>query len=298
MLLEKTRRFFRERGFLEVETPILARAAHTDPHIEPLSTQVFYKGQSHPYFLQTSPEFAMKRLLAVGSPPIFQITKAFRDGDFGRYHNPEFTILEWYRPYCDHNQLMDEVDALLQEILAAKKAERMTYCKLFQKTLGIDPFHVSLEKLKAITCERGASEVVLASDKDTLLQFLLGQLECTLGQVAPCFVYDFPAEQAAMAKIRKLDRVAERFEVYFKGLELGNGFHELTDPIEQRKRFEADLHQRKIRNQQDIPIDELFLKSIPHLPPCAGIAMGIDRMVMLKVGAQSISEVMAFWGIA
>lgn len=294
ILLEKTRRFFREREFLEVETPILARAAHTDPLIEPLSTQVFYKGQSHQYFLQTSPELAMKRLLAAGMGPIYQITKAFRDGDNGRFHNLEFTMLEWYRPFYDHHQLMGEVDAYLQEVLNAEKAERIPYGKLFQKTLGIDPFYVSLEKLKAIACEQGASGAALASDKDTLLQFLLSQLEHKLGQATPCFVYDFPAEQAAMAKIRKLDGVAERFEVYFKGLELGNGFHELTDPIEQRKRFEADLHERKIRNQKDIPIDELFLKSLAHLPPCAGIAMGIDRMVMLKVGASHISEVMPF----
>lgn len=232
----------------------------------------------------------MKRLLAAGVGPIYQITKAFRNGDKGRFHNLEFTMLEWYRPFYDHHRLMDEVDAFLQETLATTKAQRITYCQLFQNMLGIDPFHVSLEKLKILAVERGARQRVLTSNKEVLLQFLLGQLEHKLGQTTPCFVYDFPASQAAMAKIRKTDGVAERFEVYFKGIELGNGFHELTDPREQRKRFELDLHQRQIQNQQSIPIDETFLESLAHLPPCAGIAMGIDRMVMLKVGATSILE--------
>lgn len=295
-IVEKIRTFFRERDFLEVETPILAKAAHTDPYIEPLQTQVHYQGRSHRCYLQTSPEFAMKRLLAAGSPPIFQVTKAFRDGDFGQYHNPEFTILEWYRPHYDHHQLMQEVDEFFQIILGTSPAQRILYRELFLKFFNFDPFGVDLEILKHHAFHLNASKHVLESDKDTLLQYLLGHVESSLGKEAPLFIYDFPASQSVLAKVVECDGrlIAERFEIYYQGLELGNGFYELTDPKEQRQRFEADLHKRRLLRKPEVPIDEFFLKSLSKLPSCAGVAMGVDRLVMLATNTHNLADVMGF----
>lgn len=291
LFFEKIRFFFRERGFLEVDTPLLAMSAHTDLYIEPLVTHIQFQTPQK-YYLQTSPEFAMKQLLASGSGPIFQICKAFRDGDDGRYHRPEFTMLEWYRPHYDHNALMNEVEAFLQALLGTQKAQRFSYQQLFLDFLNVDPFDISHESLKSVAKKAGASEAVLASEKDALLHFLFTTFETALGETAPCFVYDFPPSQAGLSKMNVEKNVAERFEVFYKGIELGNGFHELCDPEEQRKRFEADNIAREKKNHPRIPLNENFLKSLADLPPCSGIAMGVDRMLMINVGASRISEVL------
>lgn len=294
--LQSTRNFFDARGFLEVETPLLAKAAHTDPQIDPLSTELFYQGRPERYYLQTSPEFAMKRLLAAGAPPIYQITKAFRDKDFGRLHNPEFTILEWYRPYFDHHQFMQEVDIFLQVVLGASPAEKISYRTLFLEAFHFDSFYASHDEFRKQAAWLHASEAILESGVDTIRQYFWSLLEPKLGKKTPLFVHDFPVSEAALAQVTIQDGlpIAERFEVFYRGMELGNGFHELIDVDEQRARFLQDLETRKKMGKPPIPIDTLFLESLPSMPPCAGIAMGLDRLVLLATGKEYLHEVMAF----
>lgn len=298
-LLAHLRRFFAERGVLEVETPILASAPVTDPRLASFST--VYRGPGAPTgqtrFLQTSPEFAMKRLLAAGSGPIFQISKAFRDGEAGRRHNPEFTLLEWYRPGFDHHRLMDEMDELLGGVLATPPAERLTYREAFLRYAGLDPLVAPVADLRVAARTALGQVPDLGEDRDGWLDLLVSLvLEPRLGRGRPTFLYDYPASQAALARLRPEDpRVAERFEVYVEGIELANGFHELGDAPEQRRRFESDLAIRAAEGQPEVPIDEHLLAALAFgLPPCAGVALGFDRLVMVARGAQSLAEVMAF----
>lgn len=309
-VLAGIRAFFSRRGVLEVETPLLAAATVADLHLASLETRCSYPGPSGspgPFepmtlYLQTSPEFAMKRLLAAGSGPIYQIGKAFRDGEAGRRHNPEFTLLEWYRPGFDHHALMDEVEALLAEVLGSSPAERRTYGELFQERLGVDPHAAPAAALAAAAraaglAVEGGTPGAPALDREDLLHLLMGlALEPTLGRGRPTFVHDFPASQAALARIRPgPPPVAERFEVFVEGVELANGFHELADAAEQRRRFEADLARRRERGLPEPPIDERLLAALAAgLPPCAGVALGVDRLVMLAARAASLDEVLAF----
>ncbi|HEX4955199.1 MAG TPA: EF-P lysine aminoacylase EpmA [Thermoanaerobaculia bacterium] len=294
-LLRTIRSFFHQRGVLEVETPQLAAATVTDLHLASLSCQL--AGPESPrLFLQTSPEFAMKRLLAAGSGAIFQICKAFRDDERGRRHNPEFSLLEWYRPAFDHHRLMDEMDQLLAATLGVPAARRLTYAELFEGELGVDP-HRSDEAALTAAAERAGLDVPPGLDRDGLLHLLLAcALEPRLGFDRPAFLFDFPASQAALARLRPgTPAVAERFEVYVRGMELANGFHELADPGEQRRRFEADLAARRNLGLPEVPIDEHLLAALEAgLPDCAGVALGLDRLVMLALGADSIEEVLAF----
>lgn len=293
------RDFFAAREIMEVETPLMCYTSVTDPFIQsiPVHFEANPRENEQLYYLQTSPEYAMKRLLAAGSGPIFQITKVFRQGEVGRFHNPEFTMLEWYRPDVDHHQLMDEMDELLQCILHTAFAERKSYADLFQAFLQIDPHNASLAALKACAKANKLDVIMEMSDRDTWLNLLMSHLiEPHLGERSPFFVYDFPASQAALARIRDGNPpLASRFEVYYKGIELANGFHELQNVSEHRKRFAANLKTRQTLSLPTLAIDEFFLAALEQgLPDCAGVALGIDRLVMLATGQDCIADVLSF----
>ncbi len=306
MILAALRHFFAARGVLEVETPVLSAAAATAPHLQSLVTH--YSGPTAPHgrelFLQTSPEFAMKRLLAAGSGPIYQICKAFRNGEAGRLHNPEFTLLEWYRPGFDQHALMDEVEALVANLLVdvlAAPAERITYAEAFRRYAAVDVHKASMAALQDCARAGGIAAVPGLDDHDRTawLDLLLTHLvEPQLGHGRLCFIHDYPAAQAALARIRHhppAPAVAERFELYVNGVELASGYHELLDSGEQRRRFEQDKSLRRAAQLADVPPDENLLAALEEgLPACAGVAVGVDRLVMLALGATDIREVLAF----
>jgi len=247
-------------------------------------------------YLQTSPEFAMKRLLAADSGPIYQIAKAFRAAEAGRRHNPEFSLLEWYRPGWDHHLLMDEIDDLLGAVLDVPGGERLTYAEAFDSHAKLDPHTSSTDRLR-YQVDRLGVRGLDQLDRDDLLNLLLTHVvEPQLGRGRPTFIYDFPASQSALAQVRPGDPpLAERFEVFVEGVELANGYHELTDPDEQRRRFEHDLEERRRRGLPKVPVDERLLAALDSgLPDCAGVALGIDRLVMLKAGVKDIAQVIAF----
>jgi lysyl-tRNA synthetase class 2 len=297
-ILAKTRAFFAEREVLEVETPLLASAPVTDLHLQALSCR--YRGpgadDGRTLWLQTSPEFAMKRLLAAGSGPIFQICKAVRDGEAGRRHNPEFTILEWYRPGWDHHRLMDEIDELLGTVLGTASGERLTYEEAFLRYAGVDPHRESEQALRTRVAELGVPSAGKLGRDDLLDLVLTHLVEPKLGHCQPTFIHDYPASQAALARVRPgQPPLAERFEVFVEGLELANGYHELSDPTLQRQRFEADLAARREAGLPEVPIDEHLLAALEHgLPDCAGVALGLDRLVMLAMGTREIADILAF----
>ncbi|MBE3652638.1 elongation factor P--(R)-beta-lysine ligase [Vibrio navarrensis] len=299
-LIARIRQFFAQRNVLEVDTPAMSHATVTDVHLHTFQTQFVGPGyaQGSPLFLMTSPEFHMKRLLAAGSGCIYQLGKAFRNEENGRYHNPEFTMLEWYRVGFDHHALMDEMDELLQLVLSTAPAERMTYQEAFLRVLGVCPLQASMTELKLSASELGLSDIAEAEeDRDTLLQLLFSiGVEGKIGQQVPAFVYDFPASQAALAKINPNDpRVADRFEVYFKGIELANGFHELDNAQEQLRRFEQDNRKRVDMGLAEQPIDYHLIAALQSgLPECAGVALGVDRLIMLALGCDHIDQVTAF----
>ncbi|WP_040976615.1 elongation factor P--(R)-beta-lysine ligase [Necropsobacter massiliensis] len=297
-IIAEIRRFFTDRGLLEVETPVLSEFGVTDVHLASFCTEFIspFHEQSKTLWLSTSPEYHMKRLLAAGSGAIFQLCKVFRNEEAGRKHNPEFTMLEWYRPYFDMYRLIDEVDDLLQQILDCEAAENFSYQFIFQEYVGLDPLsaeqHELIEKAKEYHLSGAEHE-----DRDTLLQFLFSTVvEPKIGLNRPVAVYHFPATQAALAQISSEDhRVAERFEFYYKGLELANGFNELTDASEQQRRFEQDNRLREKAGLAPHKPDERFLAALQAgVPNCSGVALGVDRLVMLALGAEKISEVLAF----
>lgn len=298
LLMHRIRSFFVEREVLEIETPVLSRAATVDPQIDSF--------ESAGRWLQTSPEFAMKRLLAAGSGPIYQVARVFRVDESGRFHNPEFTMLEWYRPGFDHHRLIDECEALLFAIGGPASCGRLSYREAFLKHAGVDPFRASLAELATRCTEAigplpdqppGAASDALAA-RDFLLDLLMSHVVSPrLGRTRPEFLLDFPASQAALAKIRRdVDPpVAERFELFWQGIELANGFHELTDAGEQRQRFEADRARRLAEGREAPPYDRHLISALEHgLPPCAGVAVGLDRLLMLQLGLPHIGDVLAF----
>jgi lysyl-tRNA synthetase class 2 len=305
-ILAHVRSFFASRSVLEVETPLMSMAAATAPHLQSLTTR--YTGPFAPHgqqlFLQTSPEFAMKRLLAAGSGPIYQICKAFRNGEVGRKHNPEFTMLEWYRPGFDQHMLMNEVELLvtdlLADVLAHTSSERISYRDAFLRHAKIDIYHASSADLRACVYEQGIGVSGLDNnDRDAWLELLMTHsVEPHLGQGRLCFIYDYPASQAALARIRSdppEPEVAERFELYVNGIELASGYHELSNSDEQRRRFEQDGARRRELQAADVPVDECLLAALDQgLPDCSGVALGLDRLVMLAVGATELREVLAF----
>lgn len=291
--IQAIRHFFIERGLLEVETPLLCQHTVTDPFID--SFQVGNR------YLQTSPEYAMKRLLAAGSGPIFQICKAFRQEESGHQHNSEFTLLEWYQPGYNHFDLIKEVDALLQFILTSPPANIITYQACFESYFNFNPHTVSHHEIMTIAQQHLNLNHIEQYSKTTLLQLLMAKkIEPHLGFKQPTFVIDYPIEQAALARCTEGNNpIAERFELYINGVELANGFHELNDPVQQRERFNQDLILRQQLNKTIPTIDERFIASLETLPNCAGVALGIDRLIMQQCDCTQINKVISFaWGQA
>ncbi len=303
LLMQHVRSFFAARELLEVETPVLSRAATVDPQIDSFSSQ---RSGGVERWLQTSPEFAMKRLLAAGSGPIFQIARVFRVDESGRFHNPEFTMLEWYRPGFDHHRLIDECEALLAALDGPASCARLSYREAFARHAGIDPFMATRAELEACCVKTigplpempFVEEADESAARDFLLDLLMSHVVGPqLGRDRPEFLIDFPASQAALAKVRRdvEPPVAERFELFWQGIELANGFHELTDAAEQQRRFQADQARRALRGQPVPPYDRHLIVALEHgLPPCAGVAVGLDRLLMLLLGLPHIGDGLAF----
>jgi lysyl-tRNA synthetase class 2 len=293
-LLRRLREFFYGRNFVEVETPLLSNEVIPELHIEP---PAFNNS-----FLQASPELHMKRLLAEGMPAIFQVTRSFRAGEVGSLHNPEFTILEWYRAGDDMNAGMKLLDDLMQTVVNSPTAIRTTYAEAFQKTLGINPHTATCAELAACAAHHNiAAEGINTNDRDEWLNLLLAtKIEPTLGQSAPELLYYYPASQASLAKTIERDgiEVAGRFELYWRGVELANGYHELTDAAELRRRFIEVNTARTADNRPALPLPESLLDAMERgLPASTGCALGFDRLVMLALGADRIADVMAFTAV-
>ena len=295
-LLARTRAFFAARQVMEVDTPVLVNAPVTDPHIHSVAAEV---GAGVRMFLHTSPEYAMKRLLAAGAGDIYQICHVARGFERSRIHNCEFTLVEWYRLGFDLPQLMDEVEALVRGLCdahpaARRRAERLSYCEVFQRHVGLDPLQASLRELQAVVQHLGYRE---APQRDEILDLIMGAvIGPKLGTEAATFIHGYPASQAALARLDPDDpRTAQRFELYMGGVELANGFHELAAAAEQRARFSADLSERERRELPGHPMDERLLAALQSgLPECSGVALGFDRVLMLAAGAADIREVLPF----
>ncbi|WP_151808247.1 EF-P lysine aminoacylase EpmA [Acinetobacter soli] len=300
-LYRTIREFFAQRNVMEVETPIVSQAGVTDVHLASVQVQRHIEGRVQQQYLQTSPEFAMKRLLAAGSGPIYQICKVFRDDEHGRKHNSEFTMLEWYRPGLDLRELMHETAALLNVCLAHRFDEIrplvLSYKHAFQDRLDINPLQATLAQLKQ-TAQRVGLTLDLGDDRLAYMDLLFSHfVEPSLGFDTPIFLTDFPPEMASLAKVR-LDEdgeeVAARFEVYIEGLELANAYDELLDASVLRARFEADNQERDKLGLQVMPLDENLLAALAHMPECSGIALGLDRLLMVATQKLNIEQVIAF----
>jgi lysyl-tRNA synthetase class 2 len=296
-LLTAVRAHFATTGALEVETPVLAGAAVTDVHLE--SLEVRRSDGTRVGFLQTSPEYAMKRLLCAGAPDLFQVARVFREGERGRNHNPEFTMVEWYRLGIDHRELMGDVERLLRAMLepgrSVGRTRTVTYTEAFEATLGCNPLESDTSEIESSLRRHGLDvPAALAGDRDGLLDLgMATRVAPAFDHGAITFVHDFPASQAALARVR--GAVASRFEAFWGGLELANGFHELGDATEQERRFAADAAERARRGQPRRAVDRHLLAALnAGLPPCAGVALGFDRVVMIAAGATRIDEVIAF----
>jgi len=303
-LLARSREFFAARGVLEVDTAQVVNTPVSDVHIHSAAVQLTGgAGEPGRYFLHTSPEYAMKRLLAAGSGDIYQICHVVRGLERGRHHNPEFTLIEWYRIGFSLGELMDEVEALVRSLLGTLATgwpgERLSYREAFERELGLDPFTASPAQLAAAAQPLGyrADGAAPADTRDAWLELLMGTLVGPkLGRRSLTFVHGYPASQAALARLEPADpRSAQRFELYCEGVELANGFHELAVADEQRARFAADNAARALRGLAPCPPDERLLAALEAgLPDCAGVALGFDRTLMLATGAGSIQEVLAF----
>jgi elongation factor P--(R)-beta-lysine ligase len=298
--LRQTRDFFHSRGVLEVETPALVNAPVSDVNLG--SARVELAGRDIPMFLHTSPEYAMKRLLAAGSGDIYQVCHVFRGAERGRQHNPEFTMLEWYRLGFSLEALMDDVAALTRELLGkeaqALPVELLTYREAVRRHAGFDPLEAGAGELQRAAEALGFdAQRARAASRDDLLDLIVAaKVGPALGADSLTFVHRYPASQAALARLDAADpRVALRFELYYRGVELANGYHELTNAAEQRLRFDADQQTRRQRGLPVNSIDPLLLAALEAgLPDCAGVALGFDRVLMLALGAASIDEVLAF----
>ena len=294
------RAFFAERGVLEVETPILSAAGNTEPNIESFSTQFggHTDAGARARWLRTSPEHALKRLLAAGVGDCYELGRVFRNGEAGGRHNPEFSMLEWYRVGWDHRRLMHESIELVEAALAmlGRRAEVSIegYRQLFIDELGLDPAHAPIEDLRAPLAGQGIDPVGLTRD-DWLDLLLTHKLQPAFPRNRITVIHDYPASQCALAKVRPGDPpLAERFELYLGPYELANGYHELNDAAEQRARFERDNARRRERGQGELPLDERLLAVLDALPDCAGVALGIERLLMCLAGTDAIAEVLAF----
>jgi lysyl-tRNA synthetase class 2 len=302
-LLRQVREFFRERDVLEVETPLLSQAIGTDPQLAFFRTEFDFHPLRQTLYLQTSPEFAMKRLLAAGSGSIYQICKAFRNGEAGRFHNPEFTMLEWYRVGFRLADLMDECEALIERLFAGirtlEPAQRFGYCALFADHTGLNAAEFSPGEYRAYAQAAGLSEAgaICGDDHATWLDFLFSHLiQPHLGIGRLCMVYGYPACQSSLARLNEQNpQITDRVELFINGVELGNGFFELADPEEQNRRFDREI---AVRRQQNLPValkDERLLAALrAGLPDCSGIAIGLDRLLMVLFGKSSIEDVVSF----
>ena len=300
-MLGRIREYFSAQGVLEVQTPLLSAAAASDPQIESISAQPAAGSRR---FLQTSPEYPMKRLLAAGVGDCYQICPVFRDGESGRMHNPEFTMIEWYRVGYDVERLQRDVERLLcaacDGIRSFASARRVTYRDAIAGASGIDCRVAGIAEIQSVLAARGVTPANSADwDRDAWLDLLMGAVVGPgLGHDAPVFVRDYPASQAALARLRTESdghRVAERFELYVDGVELANGFHELGDALEQGRRFEHDLQVRRARSQPVNPPDRRLLAALSHgMPDCAGVALGFDRLVMMALGLPMLAAAMSF----
>ena len=278
---------------MEVETPTLCSNTATDPSIESLSS---HDRTGRAWYLQTSPEFAMKRLLAAGSGSIYQITRAFRDGERGRHHNLEFSILEWYRVGFDHHRLLDDVDGLLDRVLGPRTSSRIRYREAFSRYLDLDPFTATMTELHHACESRGFASRAAAAPRDECLDYLLAAAVQPALESGRVYLLEFPASQAALAQIRTgPPDVAERFELYIDGVEVANGYHELRDAVELRSRMQRDIETRRKTGRSAPEVDErLFAAHEAGLPACAGVAVGLDRLVMLAGRYRTLREVLAF----
>ena len=289
-VLAEIRAFFRDRGVMEVSTPVLAAAGALDPQIASFRLDI----DGRPHWLQSSPEFHMKRLLAAGSGPIYQIGPVFRAEEQGRWHNREFTMLEWYRPGFDHHQLMDELEALYWVLSGRSESfERWSYAALIWSHLGLDVASADAAALRQ-ALHPALGELPANLDRSGVLDAAMGLLiGPQLGRGLPCFVFDYPRGQAALARVA--GGWASRFELYWQGVELANGFHELSDAREQRRRFEADQAVRQASGLPAVSLDEALLAALQAgLPDCAGVAVGVDRLCALLAGHQSSETVLGF----
>ncbi len=307
-MLEAIRFFFNRRAVLEVETPLLCQATGTDPQLDFFSSYYHCDANKKQIkdkvlYLQTSPEFAMKRLLAAGSGSIFQICKAFRNGESGSIHNPEFTILEWYRLGFSLNELMDEVAELILELLYKQVAntvvQKISYVELFEKHTGLDPLVFCQNTYQHYAENNGISDAIsiCGNDYSMWLDFIFSfKVQTALNSSCLSMVYHYPAIQSSLARLNPQDpRVADRFEVFVNGVEIGNGFFELSDAIEQEKRFDKENLIRESKGIEQVNKDRLFLDALNSgLPECSGIALGVDRILMIKAKKKSLDDVMAF----
>lgn len=291
-MLQDIRAFFLLRQVMAVETPLLTSAGITDPSIESVCAEI----DSQQYFLQTSPEYPMKRLLCAGSGDIYQIAKVFRGAECGRYHNPEFTLLEWYRLGFTDEMLANEVIELI-EIVAGRSfvVESVAYAALFRQRWDLDIFSASTDTLEELSRHAGVHPGT-AMTCDSWLDLLLSMtITPEFPQDRLTIVRDYPASQASLARKHSNGLTAGRFEIYWGGVELANGYHELADAAEQRQRFEADNQQRKENDQLSMPLDERFLQALEGgLPDCSGVALGLDRLLMCVAGADQLQDVLAF----
>lgn len=296
-MLRQLRDFFHRHGMLEVETPLLSADTVVDRHLDPFCVEA--ATLPRPFWLQTSPEFAMKRLLAAGGPSMYQITRAFRQEELGPLHNPEFTMVEWYRVGDDMPSGIAFLGQLAQELLGRGLALRLSYAEAFQRHAGLDPHAADGPALAAAARALGvaAPESLSLDDRDGWLDLLLAEtVQPHLGVDRPVIVYDYPASQAALARVRPGDPpVAERFELYVAGIELANGYHELSDPAELRDRAALANRQRASDGKGPLPEENRLLAAMAAgLPPMTGVALGFDRLVMLATGAAALADVLAF----
>ncbi|GAB1595947.1 EF-P lysine aminoacylase EpmA [Lysobacter sp. PAGU 2638] len=297
----RIRDFMAARGVLEVETPVMSRAGNTDPNIASFAVDFSGRTDGAPRtrWLRTSPEFALKRLLASGVGDCYELGRVFRDGEAGGRHNPEFTMLEWYRVGIDHVELAREVADLVEQCLAlvgrTARVDETTYGALFHSRLGIDAHRDDIEILRAALGDVRIDPDGLSRD-DWLDLLMTHRIQPTFAADTIHVVHDYPASQCALARVRDGDpAVAERFEIYLGPLELANGYHELTDAAEQRRRFDADIARRNMHGTAAVPRDDALLDALANgLPACAGVALGVDRLLMALQGTPRIADVLAF----
>jgi elongation factor P--(R)-beta-lysine ligase len=301
-MLARVRQFFATRSFLEVETPLLSADVVVDRHLDPLSA-ILPGDPRRPevgrrMWLQTSPEFAMKRLMAAGAEAIYQITRAFRAGEVGPLHNPEFTIVEWYRRGDSMRDGMRLLSDLAEMLLNLGPAECRSYAEVFAEHVGVDPHAATSEEFVARAEAHGlnVSAGFAQAERDAWLNLLLAELvEPLLGQARPTIIYDYPASQAALAQVAGQPPTAQRFELYVRGIELANGYHELLDPGVLRSRQHAANEARAADGKPSLPTDSRLLAAMDQgLPQCTGVALGFDRAVMIAAGASSVRDVIAF----